>query len=113
MLVILITIIVGLYKLIVTSNHPFAITKTYIYIEPLSSFFRQKSFLNETRDWNDYKWMKEERTRTGYGENGMKTFSDSKLAKIEEALIQENGHNALVSDIISLDRAVPDLRSIE
>lgn len=110
---ILTIIIVGLYKLIVSSNHPFAITKSYIYIEPLNSFWRQTQSYNETRDWNDYQWMKEERSRIGFGEHGLKTFRDSESPAVEEALMQENGHNALVSDKISLDRAVPDLRSVE
>lgn len=111
--ILLTIIIVGLYKLIVSSNHPFAITKNYIYIEPLNSFFRQTRTSNETRDWNDYRWMKEERTRFGYGEHGLKTYRDTESPAVEEALMQENGHNALVSDKISLDRSVPDLRSVE
>lgn len=88
-----------------------AITKNFIYIEPLNSFFRLKEISNETKDWNDYKLMRSERTKIGFGEHGMKTFSDGEA--LEALLLQQNGHNALVSDRISLDRSIPDLRSVE
>lgn len=90
-----------------------AITKKFIYIEPLNSYFRRKDLTNETKDWNDYELMKEERSRIGFGEQGMKTFRDKETVMDEETLMRENGHNAIISDKISLERAVPDLRSVE
>lgn len=58
--------------------------------------------------------MKQERARIGFGEHGLKTYSDGKeLAEVEERLLAENGHNAFVSDKIALDRSIPDFRSIE
>lgn len=90
-----------------------AITKNYIYIEPLNSYFRRKVISNETKDWNNIKLIVDEKFRTGFGEHGIKTFTVGEPSKAEEDLIRENGHNAMVSDKISLDRALPDLRSVE
>lgn len=41
------------------------------------------------------------------------TYIDGQDPKLEETLIAENGHNVLVSDMISLDRSVPDFRNEE
>lgn len=41
------------------------------------------------------------------------TYIDGQDPKLEEELIMENGHNVLVSDMISLDRAIPDFRNEE
>lgn len=101
-------------KLIVVSNDPNAITKDFIYLQPFSSFFLRRDISSETKDWNNYKQMKEERGRIGFGEHGLKTYSDGQeLSEVEKRLLAENGHNALVSDKIALDRSVPDYRSIE
>lgn len=90
-----------------------AITKNFIYIEPMSSFFRRKEISTETKDWNDYKLIKDDRSRVGFGEHGLKTFIDDEQSEVEDKLLKENGHNALVSDKISLNRSIPDLRSVE
>lgn len=106
-------LIIGLFKLIVSSNDPMAITKNYIYIEPLNSFFRRKEISDEVMDWNDYQLMKGDKAKVGYGEHGMKTFTDGVKFEDEKTLMDMNGHNALVSDRISLSRSVPDFRSHE
>lgn len=110
---ILVISLIGICKLIHTSNNPMAITKNFYYIEPLDSFFRRKTVSSEVKDWNNYDLMKRERSRIGFGEHGLKTYNDGEPFEVEERLIQENGHNALISDKISLDRAVPDLRSVK
>lgn len=104
---------IGLLKLIVSSNNPMAITKNFIYIEPLNSFFRRTDKSNETRDWNDYLLAKEDRGKVGFGEHGLKTYTDGVESEDEMKLIEMNGHNVLVSDKISLTRSVPDFRSVE
>lgn len=90
-----------------------AITKSFIYIEPMKSFYRKKQISNETKDWNDFKLVKDDRTRIGFGEHGLKTFSEGDPSEAENKLFDENGHNAMISDMISLDRSVPDLRIVE
>jgi hypothetical protein len=88
-----------------------AITKDFIYIEPLSSFFRIP-ITNETKDWNDYEQMEKDRARVGFGENGMKAFSDGNPTSMELRLMEENGHNIVISDKIAVDRSVSDWRHI-
>lgn len=90
-----------------------AITKNFIYIEPFNSFFRRKVISDEVKDWNNVELMVNEKFRKGFGEHGIKTFTVGEPTKAEEELITENGHNGMVSDKISLDRAIPDLRSVE
>ena len=41
------------------------------------------------------------------------TYVDGQDPKLEELLIRENGHNVLVSDMIALDRSIPDFRNDE
>jgi hypothetical protein len=89
-----------------------AITKDFIFIEPIDSFFR-KEILNETMDWNDSEMILQDKARVGFGENGLKTFSEGEPTDLEKRLMEENGHNAFVSDKISVDRSVPDFRSFE
>lgn len=109
MLVSIALVIIGLYKLIVSSNHPMAITKDYIYIEPLDSFFR-KSISNETKDWNDARMIEVDRRRIGYGEIGMRVFTEGTPTSLELQLLEENGHNIVISDKIAVDRSVSDYR---
>lgn len=111
--ILLVLLIIGFFKLMTTSNHPMAITKNYIYIEPLNSYFRRKSISKEMKDWNNIKLLVDEKFRSGPGEHGAKYFTPGEPTKEEEELFRMTGHNALVSDKISLDRAVPDLRSVE
>lgn len=87
-----------------------AITKDFIYIEPIDSFFR-KTIFNDTKDWNDWEMVKKERSRVGFGEHGMKTFSKGPPSSMELRLMEENGHNIVISDKIAVDRSVPDLRN--
>lgn len=105
--------VVGLYKLIVSSNDPMAITKSFIYIEKMSSFFRRRHASFDTKDWNDYEELKNDRSKVGYGEHGIKTYNENLLDGEEQRLIDINGHNVLVSDKISLLRSLPDFRSAE
>jgi hypothetical protein len=111
--IIITILILGIYQLIKTSNHPLAIHKNFIYLEPFDSFFRRTDLTNDTKDWNDYEQIKNDRGRVGYGELGLKTYTQGDTAELEYKMMQENGHNALVSDLISLDRSVPDLRNHE
>ena len=69
--------VLGLYKLIVSSNDPMAITKNFIYIEPLNSFFRRTDVSHSAKkDWNDYQLLSNDLVRIGFGEHGLKTFTD-------------------------------------
>lgn len=63
-------IIVSIWRFIVTSNDPMAIDRPYIYIEPLKSYYRVKTHSKVLHDWNDYRLMKTDELRSGYGEHG-------------------------------------------
>ncbi|CAG5097173.1 Similar to Pgant6: N-acetylgalactosaminyltransferase 6 (Drosophila melanogaster) [Cotesia congregata] len=66
--------------------------------------------LEEKIDWHDYKKMKEDSSRVGIGEQGKPaTLSPSKRLT-EDKLYKVNGFNAALSDEISLNRSVPDIR---
>lgn len=68
----------------------------------------------ELIDYNDYKYMVEQLRRVGDGENGEAVYLDDP-ADIErnEELYQKTGFYAVVSDKISVNRSIPDLRSAE
>ena len=88
-----------------------AITKDYIYIEPLDSFFR-KTKSNKTKDWENHAQINIDKSRRGYGEHGVKTHLNiGPLMKAQAKMIENNGHNVLVSDRISVERGIPDFRS--
>lgn len=55
--------------------------------------------------------MEEEKNRFGFGEHGAETASEGRQSDDEIEMMKENGHNAIVSNRISLDRSVPDFRS--
>lgn len=61
-------------------------------------------------DWHDYKQMLEEKRRRGMGEHGKPAFLSPSLDTLKEKLYQLNGFNAALSDEISVNRSVPDIR---
>ena len=48
--------------------------------------------------------------RGGLGEQGKPAKVPAGMEKEEQRLISANGFNGLMSDLISLDRALPDIR---
>ncbi|CAL7949814.1 unnamed protein product [Xylocopa violacea] len=65
---------------------------------------------DEKIDWHDYKKIEEEAKRTGIGEHGRPAFLSPSLDVLKEKLYQVNGFNAALSDEISMNRSVPDIR---
>ncbi|XP_043255319.1 N-acetylgalactosaminyltransferase 6 isoform X1 [Colletes gigas] len=61
-------------------------------------------------DWHDYKRIEEEAKRNGMGEHGKPTFLSPSLDALKEKLYQVNGFNGALSDEISVNRSVPDIR---
>lgn len=65
----------------------------------------------ELKDWHDYKFMKEEARRQGPGENGTAVLLTSpEDLKINDELRKIEGLNVYVSDQISVNRSLPDVR---
>ncbi|XP_072383156.1 N-acetylgalactosaminyltransferase 6-like [Diabrotica undecimpunctata] len=65
---------------------------------------------NEKIDWHDYDRIKRDALRTGRGEQGKAEHLYSNETDQYDALYKVNGFNALLSDKIALDRAIPDIR---
>lgn len=64
-------------------------------------------------DWNDYKHIEFEKQRTGIGEHGVAAFLDAEDEPKRKKLFSQNGFNGLLSDKISLNRSVKDIRHKE
>lgn len=64
-------------------------------------------------DWNDYKYIEFEKQRTGIGEHGAKAFLEPEDESKRKTLFSQNGFNGLLSDRISLNRSVKDIRHKE
>ncbi len=68
--------------------------------------------LNRNRNWHDYKAMDLDKKRQGKGEQGSPVAlpSDPDTKELEEKVYRVNGFDGLVSDQISLNRSVKDIR---
>ncbi|KAK1882912.1 Polypeptide N-acetylgalactosaminyltransferase 10, partial [Dissostichus eleginoides] len=60
-------------------------------------------------DWHNYEAIKIDLSRSGHGEQG-KAFPLTDADRVDQAY-RENGFNIYVSDRISLNRSVPDIRN--
>ncbi|XP_014840328.1 PREDICTED: polypeptide N-acetylgalactosaminyltransferase 10-like [Poecilia mexicana] len=60
------------------------------------------------KDWHDYETIRRDAARSGNGEQG-KPFPLTDADRVDQAY-RENGFNIYVSDRISLNRSVPDIR---
>ncbi|XP_071760409.2 polypeptide N-acetylgalactosaminyltransferase 10-like isoform X1 [Centroberyx gerrardi] len=60
------------------------------------------------KDWHDYEAIRRDAARSGNGEQG-KAFPLSEADRVDQAY-RENGFNIYVSDRISLNRSLPDIR---
>lgn len=64
-------------------------------------------------DWNDYEFQAAERARTGIGEHGVAASVPASKAQERKTLYDQNGFDGLLSDMISLNRSVKDIRHKE
>lgn len=65
----------------------------------------------DRKDWHDWKFIEYEKTREGPGEQGKeyKLTDPDEIAR-NEKIYKENGLYGLVSDKISVNRSIPDMR---
>lgn len=104
--------ILAAYKVIVYNNSPLRIQQNFIYIEPLSSFFRRaRNVENIKLDWHDYAYIDYESKRAGPGEQGKGVNEvEPEEENLNQRLFDDNGYYGLVSDKISVNRSLVDLR---
>lgn len=110
---ILVLVVLAVVKVISYNNSPLRIKQNFIYFEPLSSFFRQTHNIENIKiDWHDYSFIEEETKRVGPGEHGKAVNEiDESEQELNQRLFDENGYNGLISDKISVNRSVADLRN--
>lgn len=89
-----------------------SIEKPFIYIEPISSYYRFQH-REMKKDWHDYETIKVEAQRNGPGEQGQPVYVTKDEEELNRKIFEENKHNGLVSDKIARDRAIPDTRPDE
>lgn len=79
------------------------------------SFFmgREKNIGNRKIDWNNYEFLTSERGRHGIGENGASASVPVEQEEERQKIYNQNGFNGLLSDMISLNRSVKDIRHKE
>lgn len=65
----------------------------------------------EKVDWTDYKYLEREKVRQGLGEFGQPVELNSNEVELSKNVVEDYSYNVVVSDRISLDRAVPDTRA--
>ncbi|MPC07538.1 Polypeptide N-acetylgalactosaminyltransferase 10 [Portunus trituberculatus] len=61
-------------------------------------------------DWHNHTQEALDKAKKGPGEQGLPHYLPPDLEEKREELFQTNGFNALLSDYISLSRALPDIR---
>jgi hypothetical protein len=65
----------------------------------------------ELKDWHDYEFMAYEASRTGLGENGSAVIlTDPTEINLSKEMNKTEGLNVFVSDKISVNRSLPDVR---
>lgn len=76
-----------------------------------SAFFSAPKNVERTKiDWHDYRFMEEERKRTGIGEMGKPAHLKPEDEAERKRILALNGFNGYLSDKISLNRSVADIR---
>ncbi|XP_012262672.2 N-acetylgalactosaminyltransferase 6 [Athalia rosae] len=66
---------------------------------------------DEKIDWHDYRQISQDSRRKGLGEQGVPAFLSPTEDAVKASLYKVNGFNAALSDKISVNRSVPDIRT--
>lgn len=76
-------------------------------------FSRPRNVKPKKIDWHDYRFMEMERKRSGIGEHGEPAHIKPDEESERKRLFGLNGFNGLLSDKVSLNRSVADIRHKE
>lgn len=68
------------------------------------------NYITDKIDWVDYGYLASEANRTGNGERGEPTILSEDQVELSKTLAKDYSYNVLTSDMISLDRSLPDFR---
>lgn len=114
-LIFLTAIVVSIYFLVIKSFN--AQPKDLLHYAKLQhpkhgSFFsgQPKNVNGKKIDWHDYNLIQQDLSKKGIGEQGKAETLDESEKDLQEKLFKKNGFNALLSDKISLNRSIPDIR---
>ncbi|XP_030384088.1 N-acetylgalactosaminyltransferase 4 [Scaptodrosophila lebanonensis] len=65
------------------------------------------------KDWHDYAAMEADKARIGLGEHGLPAQNEPTEKELERQIFLKDGFNGMLSDRISVNRSVPDVRREE
>ncbi|XP_053951210.1 N-acetylgalactosaminyltransferase 4 [Anastrepha ludens] len=78
----------------------------------VKGIFKIPFAVGEKKDWEDYELMESDAKRVGLGEQGVPAYiTEEHQKELEKSMSLENGFNALLSDLISVNRSLPDARN--
>lgn len=87
-----------------------------VHFHPRQGAFFMGNVKNDRKlkiDWHDYKYIEYERNRAGVGEHGVPSYTEPEEEPERMRLFADNGFNGYLSDKISLNRSVADIRHKE
>lgn len=102
----ILTVLIGTSLLVILSLYH-DLGRTINHVQQL----QLQKITEKCRDWHDYEQIYSERVRRGPGENGEAFRLEDAAEKAEnEKIYNSTGFAAIVSDKISVNRSVPDVR---
>lgn len=103
------TILKFYLKTLIESNEIASILDNPLHLLRVRVYPEVESY--ELKDWHDYQFMEQEANRTGLGENGTEVIlHDAREIKINDELREIESLNVYISDKISINRSIPDVR---
>uniref|UniRef100_A0A1B0GIU1 Glycosyltransferase 2-like domain-containing protein n=1 Tax=Lutzomyia longipalpis TaxID=7200 RepID=A0A1B0GIU1_LUTLO len=106
-------LMVVLYKSLYDDSRHLPVKKERIPEHPRHGAFfsgAPKNVNKKKIDWHDYEMIKADSARQGVGERGLAGLVSVEENDLKESMYRANGFNALLSDKISVNRSVPDIR---
>lgn len=108
-LFLLVIISINFFSELFIFKQSFGFFKNPLELANLDIYPRLKNY--SIKDWHDYDFITYEATRKGLGENGSKVIlvNEEEIKKNQKVLDVE-GLSGYISDLISINRSLPDVR---